>query len=377
MSAKDHERYFQRIPSLSQHRTMFRGYVDLCLKFVNVCDCKSGALNSDTEIVTVWSSLLQPLGQMLNLLFQDHLRRTSNQWLINIPKPKNLDIIIERLTFLKDDGIYEQFYNYDFDGDQRFKSGVQQIMSQLKRGKEDSGQENLDLLLQAKLFYFSRFYFEIELEGYETWLKEKCKETFEPISENDVTSTEDESEILTNATDCSSEEQVVEGDIIPEEENIEENSRESAEIIKELEQATDFEEETHLLTDEEKVRKFEDTERQHLSAVGGQVAGGAAGGAANSEMLLPVATSQLQESHSLELPSGLNTNLVTDPKLEGAVAMEESSDNSSLFAPSFMQILQLVQEGKDIPGVEDIVVEPTNKPPTASKMERTPKPWEQ
>lgn len=43
---------------------------------------------------------------------------------------------------------------------------------------------------------------------------------------------------------------------------------------------------------------------------------------------------------------------------------------------SFAEVMQLVQEGKEVPGVAKMDVKPTNQSPTPSKMERMRKPWE-
>lgn len=43
---------------------------------------------------------------------------------------------------------------------------------------------------------------------------------------------------------------------------------------------------------------------------------------------------------------------------------------------SFAEVMQLVQEGKEVPGVRKLDVKPTNQSPTPSQMERMRKPWE-
>ncbi|XP_033100907.1 uncharacterized protein LOC117104274 [Anneissia japonica] len=390
ITAKDHERYFQRIPALTQHRTMFRAYVDFCLKFINVCDSKTGALNQDIEVVMVWSRLLEPLGEMLNMAFKDHTQNTNSQWLMNIPKPHNFENIIERLKTLVADGIYEQFYCYDFDGDQRFQSGVQQILSRLA-GKQEAGQQqSQDLLLQAKLFYFSRFFHEIGLQGYETWLKEKCIETYDTIPQNEET--DEENEDIIKDTDKEDDEHVeevaiTESDTQESEENEDEKDEatESDEIDSEndininTEMIPELEPETMILTDEEKVKKMGDAEQQQLSSSALVTAGGA-----NTDVGIELSsvasgiTRNTSSETSVARESSLNTNFTVDPKQDVAIATGESKDEvgTSEYRPSFMQILQLVQDGKEIPGVEKLVIEPTNNSPTESKMELTAKPWQ-
>lgn len=43
---------------------------------------------------------------------------------------------------------------------------------------------------------------------------------------------------------------------------------------------------------------------------------------------------------------------------------------------TFAEVMLLVQQGKEVPGVTKVDVKPTNQSPTASQMERILKPWE-
>lgn len=43
---------------------------------------------------------------------------------------------------------------------------------------------------------------------------------------------------------------------------------------------------------------------------------------------------------------------------------------------SFAEVMQLVQEGKEVPGVRKLEVKPSNQSPAPSQMERLQKPWE-
>uniref|UniRef100_A0A4X2K8X0 Peroxisomal membrane protein PEX14-like KPWE domain-containing protein n=1 Tax=Vombatus ursinus TaxID=29139 RepID=A0A4X2K8X0_VOMUR len=45
-------------------------------------------------------------------------------------------------------------------------------------------------------------------------------------------------------------------------------------------------------------------------------------------------------------------------------------------AVSFSEILRLVQQGQDIPGLEKLHITATCREPTASRIPRRPKPWE-
>lgn len=43
---------------------------------------------------------------------------------------------------------------------------------------------------------------------------------------------------------------------------------------------------------------------------------------------------------------------------------------------SFAEVMQLVQEGKEVPGVVKPDIQPSNRSPTPSRMQRVQKPWE-
>uniref|UniRef100_A0A3P9MYH2 Peroxisomal membrane protein PEX14-like KPWE domain-containing protein n=1 Tax=Poecilia reticulata TaxID=8081 RepID=A0A3P9MYH2_POERE len=53
-----------------------------------------------------------------------------------------------------------------------------------------------------------------------------------------------------------------------------------------------------------------------------------------------------------------------------------SSPPASLSQLSFAEVMQLVQEGKEVPGVTEPDVQPSNQSPTPSQMQRVQKPWE-
>ncbi|XP_004070909.1 uncharacterized protein C6orf226 homolog [Oryzias latipes] len=50
--------------------------------------------------------------------------------------------------------------------------------------------------------------------------------------------------------------------------------------------------------------------------------------------------------------------------------------NSQSRQLSFAEVMQLVQEGKEVPGVTKLDVHASNQSPTPSQMERRQKPWE-
>lgn len=57
----------------------------------------------------------------------------------------------------------------------------------------------------------------------------------------------------------------------------------------------------------------------------------------------------------------------------GSQTAQASAEGTQL---SFAEVMQLVQEGKEVPGVRKLDVKPTNQSPTPSQMERMRKPWE-
>lgn len=63
--------------------------------------------------------------------------------------------------------------------------------------------------------------------------------------------------------------------------------------------------------------------------------------------------------------SGVSNNLTS-----------QTSAETQAMPLSFVEVMRLVQEGKEVPGVTKVDVEPTNQSPTPSRMERMLKPWE-
>ena len=54
----------------------------------------------------------------------------------------------------------------------------------------------------------------------------------------------------------------------------------------------------------------------------------------------------------------------------------ETSAQTEATQLSFTEVMRLVQEGKEVPGVKKLDIKPTNQSPTPSQMERRSKPWE-
>lgn len=61
------------------------------------------------------------------------------------------------------------------------------------------------------------------------------------------------------------------------------------------------------------------------------------------------------------------------PGVSGNQTAQASTEGTQL---SFAEVMQLVQEGKEVPGVRKLEVKPSNRSPAPSQMERLQKPWE-
>uniref|UniRef100_A0A3B5AEJ9 Peroxisomal membrane protein PEX14-like KPWE domain-containing protein n=1 Tax=Stegastes partitus TaxID=144197 RepID=A0A3B5AEJ9_9TELE len=54
----------------------------------------------------------------------------------------------------------------------------------------------------------------------------------------------------------------------------------------------------------------------------------------------------------------------------------EASAHTETKQLSFAEVMRLIQEGKEVPGVKKLDIQPSNQSPTPSQMVRTLKPWE-
>ncbi|KAM7405122.1 hypothetical protein PAMP_012407 [Pampus punctatissimus] len=68
-------------------------------------------------------------------------------------------------------------------------------------------------------------------------------------------------------------------------------------------------------------------------------------------------------------PSDSDTNISKNQTTE----MSAETEAKQL---SFAEVMRLVQEGKEVPGVTKLDIQPTNQSPAPSQMERILKPWE-
>ena len=65
-----------------------------------------------------------------------------------------------------------------------------------------------------------------------------------------------------------------------------------------------------------------------------------------------------------------------EEKPTGCTSSEAYSEEHEKYPASFAEIMELVQKGEPIPGVEELNIEPTNTEPTPSTRPPTKKPWE-
>uniref|UniRef100_A0A3P8U2R8 Peroxisomal membrane protein PEX14-like KPWE domain-containing protein n=1 Tax=Amphiprion percula TaxID=161767 RepID=A0A3P8U2R8_AMPPE len=54
----------------------------------------------------------------------------------------------------------------------------------------------------------------------------------------------------------------------------------------------------------------------------------------------------------------------------------EASAHAETQQLSFAEVMRLIQEGKEVPGVKKLDIQPSNQSPTPSQMVRILKPWE-
>uniref|UniRef100_A0A669B6J3 Peroxisomal membrane protein PEX14-like KPWE domain-containing protein n=1 Tax=Oreochromis niloticus TaxID=8128 RepID=A0A669B6J3_ORENI len=65
-----------------------------------------------------------------------------------------------------------------------------------------------------------------------------------------------------------------------------------------------------------------------------------------------------------------------DPLKPESSNISETSEPTETKQLSFAEVMRLVQEGKEVPGVTKVDIQPSNQNPTPSRMERMLKPWE-
>lgn len=64
---------------------------------------------------------------------------------------------------------------------------------------------------------------------------------------------------------------------------------------------------------------------------------------------------------------------------DSVISKKQTTETSAETEPeqlSFAEVMRLIQEGKEVPGVRKLDIKPTNESPTPPQMERILKPWE-
>ncbi|XP_062897366.1 uncharacterized protein LOC134342761 [Mobula hypostoma] len=214
-----------------------------------------------------------------------------------------------------------RFHSYNFAADQVFQSGLMQL------GEKDRGSE--EWLLEAKIRYYSRFIKPIDLGDYKRWLSSQITDP-----ENQVNLAEEE---MTNAFE------------------------------KLLRQTTKLSEKTEYSS------TVEPTINTHKPWIAQQAH-------------MEDARTHFQISKELKnnVPYKTTENSqIEEWSLENKAISYLASSSAATTATegescnlSFPQVLHLVQNGQEIPGIQKLNIMSTNGIPTTSQMARKLKPWE-
>uniref|UniRef100_UPI00398E9120 uncharacterized protein n=1 Tax=Pristiophorus japonicus TaxID=55135 RepID=UPI00398E9120 len=218
-----------------------------------------------------------------------------------------------------------QFHSYNFAADQVFQRGLAQL--------GEAARESEEQLLEAKIYYYSRFIRPIDLEGYKEWLSSQIIEAKNQNSlaaEEDMT--KDFEKLLRQIpsdpgkNDCSA-------------------TIETTKV-------------TRKPPIDQQAEKMEDARVyfQRSKEIEGK---------GHTAPYQPTGNSHIKEPHE--------NRTVGDTANLSAMTTAMKGENCTL---SFSEVLQLVQSGQEIPGIQKRNITPTNSMPTVSQMARKPKPWE-
>ncbi|XP_070556791.1 uncharacterized protein [Ptychodera flava] len=142
-------------------------YAEFVLKY---CRLVSGGATADEHVVDVWTQLARPVADWLQAACIDHIQENT-EWNLPIPKPHNIEEV-KLACEEKRNAIYKTFHNYDFVNDHKFQAGISSILS------ASQGDQSV---LQAKLFYFSKFHHKVSLSEYEQWLQDNSMDTKDDV----------------------------------------------------------------------------------------------------------------------------------------------------------------------------------------------------
>ncbi|KAL3868617.1 hypothetical protein ACJMK2_041413 [Sinanodonta woodiana] len=275
--------------------------------------------------------------------------------------------------------IYRNFHQYNFDASPGFISGWIKIRDKIDPAKYE--QE----LLKAKLFFYSRTVEKVDKEEYERWMvryqlkdnKGSDIETFTDNHGHEAGSDRGDNFIQSNtvAIDHTSRRIEMKSDYV----NLQD--RTDDQLSGHLEEETRF-----CGTDNIKKEQKENSckcsatynDSNVLNRGSCKKAGamnnecnGLKGG--NCEKVDATDNKgNVQKGGNCEMHPVVHVN--HDTEMEIKYREKQSADN---YPASFLELISLLESGCNIPGIEELNVEPTNENPTPSALDRKKKPWEQ
>ncbi|XP_072017879.1 uncharacterized protein [Amphiura filiformis] len=147
-----------------------QSFVNFCIGHCVLWDADGPAVK-DVGVLQVWCDVVEPLRILVEKLVIDHIQE-NEIWNLPFPQPANVSSLKSYLNSQKA-AIYAKFHSYDFTHDAPYQAGVQQVMKQLQAEGAGRDSNRLDLELEAKLFYFSRFFDKVSKEDYQKWLSQQ------------------------------------------------------------------------------------------------------------------------------------------------------------------------------------------------------------
>ncbi|XP_078411256.1 uncharacterized protein LOC144688494 [Cetorhinus maximus] len=218
-----------------------------------------------------------------------------------------------------------QFHCYQFAADEVFQRGLAQL-GETVRGSEER-------LLEAKIYYYSRFIGPIDLESYKEWLSSQITDA---KNQNNLAAEED----MTKA--------------------FEKLLRQTPSDLGENDQSATIETTNvcHTPPIDQQEEKMKDAKLYF------QISKEIEGKAHNAPYEL-TENSQTKASHE--------NRTIGDIANLSSMTTEMNEESCTL---SFSQVLHLVQSGQEIPDIHKWNITSTNSMPTVSQMARKPKPWE-
>ncbi|XP_038659357.1 uncharacterized protein LOC119969600 [Scyliorhinus canicula] len=217
---------------------------------------------------------------------------------------------------------FRQFHDYQFAADEVFQRGLAQLGEAVRRSEER--------LLEAKIYYYSRFIRPIDLESYKEWLSSQI---IDANNQNNLAAEED----ITKAFKMLFRH-------IPSDPGQNDQSA-TVETTKA----------SHMPLTDQQEEKMED------ARVYFQIRKEIEGTDHNAPLKENSQTQERPENRTVGI--GNLSSITTEVNVERCTL-------------SFSQVLHLVQSGQEIPGIQKRNIMSTNSLPTVSQMTRKSKPWE-